>query len=154
VSCIFGMVGKNDVASTSFWSIKQLEYRPYDSFGFGILNSIGIDLRKDLRTFRDVACRRDMASVHGSLGIAHLRHAIHEKISRKHSQPHLAATETLQLDTPSSYQTVASWRNISKSEADISSTLIPTVRLSFIYSKNCPRERILLEGVCESFALP
>jgi glutamine---fructose-6-phosphate transaminase (isomerizing) len=87
---IVGIVGTDEVAPLLVESVTRLEYRDYDSCGLAILNETGIEVRKDVGVFEDVARRWDMLSIHGQLGIAHTRKATHGDISQENAHPHLS----------------------------------------------------------------
>ena len=87
---IVGIVGAGEVAPLLVQSIARLEYRGYDSCGVATLNSVGIEVRKDIGAVEEVACRQGLASAHGSLGIAHTRWATHGGVSQANAHPHLS----------------------------------------------------------------
>jgi glucosamine--fructose-6-phosphate aminotransferase (isomerizing) len=55
-----------------------------------IVNSHGIEVRKDVGPVVEVAYRQGLALAHGSVGIAHTRWATHGGVSRENSHPHLS----------------------------------------------------------------
>ena len=88
---IVGIVGNNgEVAPLLVKSIARLEYRGYDSCGVATLNSVGIEVRKDVGPVERVACRQGLALAHGGLGIAHTRWATHGGVSQANAHPHLS----------------------------------------------------------------
>jgi len=111
---------------------------------------MGIDLQKDVEIFREVACRRDMASVHGSLGIAYLHGATHRKISRNNSSPDFSCDGHFAIVNNGIISNHPSGE-ISKGAATIFFFSDTDARLSFIDSKNCPRERVLLKKQWRKF---
>jgi len=86
---IVGIVGADQVAPLLVESVARLEYRDYDSCGLAIYNGTGIEVRKDVGVFEDVARRWDMMSVQGQLGIAHTRKATQRIAGKRSSSPQL-----------------------------------------------------------------
>ena len=77
---IVGIVGDGEVAPLLVQSIARLEYRGYDSCGLAMLNSAGIDVRKDIGPVEEVALRQAFALAHGGVGIAHTRWARNDRL--------------------------------------------------------------------------
>jgi glucosamine--fructose-6-phosphate aminotransferase (isomerizing) len=90
MSGIVGIANTDEVAPLLVESVTRLKCRDYDSCGLAIYNGTGIQVRKDVGVFEDVARRWDMISVHGQLGIAHTRKATHEDVSQENAPPHLS----------------------------------------------------------------
>src|SRR5262245_3786185 len=87
---IVGIVGTDEVAPLLIECVTRLECRGYDSCGLAIYNGTGIEVRKDVGVFEDVAGRWDMISLPGQLGIAHTRRATHGDVSQENAHPHLS----------------------------------------------------------------
>jgi glutamine---fructose-6-phosphate transaminase (isomerizing) len=87
---IVGIAGTDEVAPLLVESVTRLECQNYDSCGLAIFNGTGIEVRKDVGAFEDVAKRWDMISIHGQLGIAHTRRATHGDVSQENAHPHLS----------------------------------------------------------------
>ena len=87
---IVGIVGADEVAPLLVESVARLESQDYDSCGLAIYNGTGIEVRKDVGAFEDVAKRWDMVSIHGQLSIAHTRKATHGDVSKENAHPHLS----------------------------------------------------------------
>jgi glucosamine--fructose-6-phosphate aminotransferase (isomerizing) len=90
MSGIVGIVGTDEVAPLLVESVTRLECQDYDSCGLAIYNGTGIEIRKDVGVFEDVARQWDMISIHGQLGIAHTRRATHGDVSQENAHPHLS----------------------------------------------------------------
>ena len=94
---IVGIVGTDEVAPLLVESATRLEYRDYDSFGLAMCNETGIEVRKDVGVFEDVARRWDMTSMHGQLGIAHTQRATHGHVSQENAHPQLSCDRSFAL---------------------------------------------------------
>jgi glucosamine--fructose-6-phosphate aminotransferase (isomerizing) len=87
---IVGIAGTDEVAPLLVESVTRLECQDYDSCGLAIYNGTGIEVRKDVGAFENVAKRWDMISIHGQSGIAHTRKATHGDVSQENAHPHLS----------------------------------------------------------------
>ena len=85
---ISGIVGQQPVAEALLESIRNLEYRGYDSCGVAIVNRSGLVVRKDVGTVDEVDRRISLAEVEGCVGIAHTRWATHGEVTRSNAHPH------------------------------------------------------------------
>jgi glucosamine--fructose-6-phosphate aminotransferase (isomerizing) len=90
MSGIVGIASTDEVAPLLVESVTRLKSQDYDSCGVAIYNGTGIEVRKDVGAFNDVAKRWDMMSMHGQLGIAHTRKATHGDVSQENAHPHLS----------------------------------------------------------------
>ncbi|MBI3021191.1 MAG: glutamine--fructose-6-phosphate aminotransferase, partial [Candidatus Omnitrophica bacterium] len=59
---IVGIVGKDGIAPLLAQSLSRLEYRGYDSCGVATLNSVGVEVRKDIGPVDEVASRLGFAA--------------------------------------------------------------------------------------------
>ena len=72
-------------------SIRNLEYRGYDSCGVAVINNGNIDLRKNIGGIDDVNLKERLDQMQGKIGIAHTRWATHGGVTQENAHPHLSA---------------------------------------------------------------
>ena len=85
---ISGIVGQDIISSALLDSIRNLEYRGYDSCGVAIVTRTGLVVRKDVGTVDEVHRRIPLDEVAGAVGIAHTRWATHGAVTRDNAHPH------------------------------------------------------------------
>jgi len=90
---ISGMINAKNVAHPLYASIRNLEYRGYDSCGMALLDAGKIHTRKNTGGVEEVNQRERLTQLSGRLGIAHTRWATHGVVSRENSHPHLSTDE-------------------------------------------------------------
>ena len=72
---ISGIVHSENIGRNLFNSIRNLEYRGYDSCGIAMLRQGTIDLRKNIGGIDDVNSKEQLDQMQGRIGIAHTRWA-------------------------------------------------------------------------------
>ena len=90
---ISGMINAKNVAHPLYASIRNLEYRGYDSCGMALLDAGKIQTRKNTGGVEEVNQRERLTQLSGRLGIAHTRWATHGVVSRENAHPHLSTNE-------------------------------------------------------------
>ncbi|MCX6814956.1 MAG: glutamine--fructose-6-phosphate transaminase (isomerizing) [Candidatus Aenigmarchaeota archaeon] len=82
---IIGYVGDKEAAPILLESLKKLEYRGYDSFGFATLYEGNICVHKDVGRISE----HKNLNLPGKIGISHSRWATHGGVTKENSHPHM-----------------------------------------------------------------
>ncbi len=90
---ISGIVGSENIAKDLFNSIRNLEYRGYDSCGVALYKSGKIQVRKNIGTVEEVGKKEQLTRLNGIIGIAHTRWATHGGVTQANSHPHFSANK-------------------------------------------------------------
>ena len=85
---IIGYFGNREASQLLQRGLKKLNYRGYDSWGFGVKNQKGINIIKEVGDFEQVD---NLPEVKGNCGISHSRWATTGKVCVENAHPH--ATE-------------------------------------------------------------
>ncbi len=90
-----GIVGywntKLEAFSILFESLKKLEYRGYDSFGFATISNAQLFIEKQVGKVSVVKCK----DIPGVIGIGHTRWATHGKVTEKNTHPHVDCSKKI-----------------------------------------------------------
>ena len=87
---ISGIVHSENIGRNLFNSIRNLEYRGYDSCGMAMLQQGELDLRKNVGGIDEVNAIEKLDQMQGSIGIAHTRWATHGGVTQENAHPHLS----------------------------------------------------------------
>ncbi len=88
---ISGIVHSENFGRNLLNSIRNLEYRGYDSCGVAVIQNGKIDLRKNIGGIDDVNLKERLDQMQGKIGIAHTRWATHGSVTQENAHPHLSA---------------------------------------------------------------
>jgi len=87
---ISGIVHSENVGRNLFNSIRNLEYRGYDSCGMAMLSKGEFDIRKNIGGIDEVNAIEKLDKMNGMIGIAHTRWATHGGVTQENAHPHLS----------------------------------------------------------------
>ena len=85
---ISGIVHTENIGRNLFNSIRNLEYRGYDSCGIAMLRNGELDLRKNVGGIDEVNSLEKLDQMQGNIGIAHTRWATHGGVTQENAHPH------------------------------------------------------------------
>ena len=88
---ISGIVHSENFGRNLLNSIRNLEYRGYDSCGVAVIQNGKINLRKNIGGIDDVNLKERLDQMQGKIGIAHTRWATHGGVTQENAHPHLSA---------------------------------------------------------------
>ncbi len=92
---ISGIVGLQNISNPLVTSIRNLEYRGYDSCGVAVLNGRGkIIVKKNIGSVDEVNDGEKLTKPKGHIGIAHTRWATHGRVTKANTHPHLSCQKS------------------------------------------------------------
>jgi len=86
---IVGYIGDTVAAPVIFESLKKLEYRGYDSYGFATLHNNEFFVKKDKGKISDLKFEALPETLLGFMGVGHSRWATHGIPSEENAHPHI-----------------------------------------------------------------
>ena len=87
---ISGIVDLEPIGTRLFTSIRNLEYRGYDSCGIATMHEGQINARKNIGGVDEVNSMEQLDQLPGTIGIAHTRWATHGGVTQENAHPHLS----------------------------------------------------------------
>ena len=90
---ISGVVSSENIAKDLVHSIRNLEYRGYDSCGLAVFSEGKIHIRKNIGGVDEVNQKERLAQLMGEIGIAHTRWATHGGVTQANSHPHYSENQ-------------------------------------------------------------
>ena len=87
---IIGCVSSVDVIEVLVDGLRNMEYRGYDSAGFGVHDGNIIRIGKGVGRVDEIVRSLDLKSFSGKIGLAHTRWATHGGVTPENAHPHLS----------------------------------------------------------------
>ncbi len=87
---IIGCVSNADVVEVLLDGLRNMEYRGYDSAGFGVHDGNTIRVGKGVGRVDEIARSLDLKTFSGKIGLAHTRWATHGGVTPENAHPHLS----------------------------------------------------------------
>lgn len=91
---IVGYYGNRNASPILKKGLKKLNYRGYDSWGFGFKNGERIEIIKDIGDFEQT---KDFPEIDSNCGISHSRWATTGKVSKENTHPHFTEDKKIAL---------------------------------------------------------
>jgi glucosamine--fructose-6-phosphate aminotransferase (isomerizing) len=87
---IIGYIGKEPAVPILVEGLKKLEYRGYDSAGVAVLQDGKFEVRRAVGKLHNLESVLRAETLHGNIGVGHVRWATHGRPSEENAHPHRA----------------------------------------------------------------
>jgi glucosamine--fructose-6-phosphate aminotransferase (isomerizing) len=94
---IIGYKGQLNAAPLLVNSLKQMEYRGYDSVGIAVINNGKVIVKKGVGNVSNITEKFDLGMIPGHAGIGHTRWATHGQVTEENAHPHYGCTNDIAI---------------------------------------------------------
>ena len=94
---IIGYKGQLNAAPLLVNSLKQMEYRGYDSVGIAVINNGKVIVKKGVGNVSTITEKFDLGMMPGHTGIGHTRWATHGQVTEENAHPHYGCTNDIAI---------------------------------------------------------
>jgi glutamine---fructose-6-phosphate transaminase (isomerizing) len=94
---IIGYKGQLNAAPLLVNSLKQMEYRGYDSVGIAVINNGKVIVKKGVGNVSNITAKFDLSMMPGHAGIGHTRWATHGQVTEENAHPHYGCTNDIAI---------------------------------------------------------
>ncbi|MFH1445612.1 MAG: glutamine--fructose-6-phosphate transaminase (isomerizing) [Nanoarchaeota archaeon] len=143
---IVGYLGDKEASSILFESLKRLEYRGYDSFGFATVDNNKLWTTKDKGKISEVG----QINLPGSIGISHTRWATHGPPSKINAHPHTDCKNRIALVHNGIIVNYLSLRNMLKERCHVFKSETDTEVLAHLIEEHYKPETKLEDAVAKA----
>lgn len=94
---IIGYKGQLNAAPLLVNSLKQMEYRGYDSVGIAVINNGKVIVKKGVGNVSTITEKFDLGMMPGHTGIGHTRWATHGQVTEENAHPHYGCANDIAI---------------------------------------------------------